>query len=36
MTQQRLILITLAVAILAIVGAWPVDSQFGTRQQPQN
>ena len=58
MTQQRLIIITLAVAILAIVGAWlvagsrtgaptaeppmdvervgPVDSQFGTRQPPQN
>jgi len=36
-TQQRLILIILAVAILAIVGAWLVaGSQFGTRQPPQN
>ena len=58
MTQYRLILIVLAVALVAVVAAWlvagsrtgapmaeppmdvervgPVDSQFGTRQTPQN
>jgi len=56
-TQHRLILIVLAVALVAVVAAWfvagsrtgapmaepppmervgPVDSQFGTRQPPQN